>query len=193
MLNKNHSLTLHLIKDDGGYYVYCNVTTLCLKQRIWLTTDWNLDLCQLISLDVVWLKPCVNWYITGCSTVSVNSNKCFTKDTSRIISFINTIYIHVGKYTSLKTSWKQVHGKLFQSVLQQVQINYIFTDTYVYCVYLAMSKCPKQLPNYTKMSINKHRSNHFKGCPHICAIMLQFLTICSTWMYQATDIYILDE
>jgi hypothetical protein len=35
---------------------------------------------------------------------------------------------------------------------------------YVYCVYPAILKCPKQLANFTEITRNKHGSNHFQGC-----------------------------
>jgi hypothetical protein len=68
---------------------------------------------------------------------------------------------------------------------------------YRQCTYIvfiqvpAMSKSPKQLPNFIDESRNKCSSNHFIVSS---AILLSFLTICSKWIrHQEIVICILDE
>ena len=57
------------------------------------------------------------------------------------------MYGHCWKIYNLKV---RVFQK--QPVLQRMQINFIFDDNVIYCVYHAISKSPKQLPNCLKIA-----------------------------------------
>jgi len=65
-------------------------------------------------------------------------------------------------HTLSESREKQVFDKLFWHVSQRVQSNfYIYWQcTYVYCVYPAMLKSPKQLPNCLKRA----ETYHFQCC-----------------------------
>ena len=69
-------------------------------------------------------------------------------------------------------------GELFLPVSQGWKLIVYLLTMYVYCVYLAMTKCLKQLPNCL-IRANNRLSNRFKWCPlrHPRLYCYRFLTV----------------
>jgi hypothetical protein len=85
------------------------------------------------------------------------------------IAFSRKTKIHLCKLP--KQVEKIAFGDLFWPVSQREQIHFVFTEIYVYCVYLAM---PKSLNSNCNISLNrnKRRSSRFPWylCVYIVSV-----------------------